>query len=79
MDTAPCRPCALLDHRGPEEPPHARLQLVRRSRHHAVLALFFRCSDCAAEFSFLPGRGAESHGWRLFTGLSPRDALAEAA
>lgn len=74
-----CRDCALLDGQGPAEPPHSRLRLVRRSRHHAVLALFFQCSACAAELSFLPGRSTEQHGWRMFANPNRGEALAEAA
>jgi hypothetical protein len=74
-----CRDCALLDGQGPTEPPHSHLKLVRRSRHHAVLALFFQCTACGAELSFLPGRTAEQHGWRIFTGPGRPESLAEAA
>lgn len=73
-----CQACASLDGQGPEKTPHARLQLVRRSRHHAVMALFFRCGDCAADLSFLPGRTPADHGWRVFAARREH-RMAEAA
>ena len=71
-----CRACTTLNGQGPKTPPHPRLQLIRRRRHQALLALFFQCRTCEAELSYLPGLTPDQHGWRMF--FDPATRLAQA-